>query len=455
MDTNLGEITSALKFSHVLTLDELDERTRQRVLAIYCRAFAGAPYYESITPDEAAARLRHTLERGGDLLLGGVDGTVASFAGGYPKPDGIYYIEELAVAPEYQRQGLGRRTFDALLQHAASRQPRRFEGKTAVGNRRARALYESAGFAPAGTEVVPARRQGGVVGLDERLHLSKPSLDDGERLRTLKRVAIAYPGGNATALVFDQLRTANRTLLHSDVVRSWQAAEKRRPAIEQCGFVTLPRDVRAVARVEMFGGEFSGNATRSAAWLVTGGQNYVGLIEASGVAEPLWFQVKDGLVTLEMPVPIGDHPLVTMVDEGVLVRLDGIAQIVVDIRSRCAQTRPRHLLAQLLHHNTYGLAQLPAVGVSYYDKVSRSAEFCVWVRDVGTIVEETACGSGTCAIGVASALAWSEATRIIVTQPSGEAITTEVHAGASLSAPPRLTISGRVAVLHDGEIKIQ
>lgn len=450
-NSNRGAVTSALKFSRVPVLDELDEQRRQRVLEIYCRVFSGAPYNESFTTDEAAARLRYTLERGGDLLLGEVEGTVASFAGGYLKPDGTYYIEELAVAPEYQRQGLGRRTFDALLQHAAHRQPRRFEGKTAVGNRRARALYESAGCAPAGTEVVPVRRQGGVIGLDERLRLSKPPLDDDERLRTLKRVAIAYPGGNATALVFDQLPTVNRTLLHSGIVQSWQAAEKRRPAIEQCGFVTLPRDARAVARVEMFGGEFSGNATRSAAWLVTGGRNYVGLIEASGVAEPLWFQVKDGLVTLEMPAPSGDHPLVTMVDEGVLVRLEGIAQVVVDAQR--AQAMPHHLLSQLLRHNTYGLAQLPAVGVSYYDKSSKSAEFCVWVRDVGTIVEETACGSGTCAIGVASALAWSEATRIVVTQPSGEAITTEVC--ADLSNPTWLTISGRVAVLYDGEIKIQ
>jgi ribosomal protein S18 acetylase RimI-like enzyme len=56
------------------------------------------------------------------------------------------YLEELYVAPEPRGQGLGRTLLDRVLEFARERGASRIELGTAVDDRAARALYESAGF---------------------------------------------------------------------------------------------------------------------------------------------------------------------------------------------------------------------------------------------------------------------------------------------------------------------
>jgi diaminopimelate epimerase len=110
----------------------------------------------------------------------------------------------------------------------------------------------------------------------------------------------------------------------------------------------------------------------------------------------------------------------------------------------------RQLLESLLAADRYGLAGQPAVGVSYYDRTTCRAAFCVWVNNVGTIFEETACGSGTCAIGVAAAMAARRPVTLPVMQPSGEVITTDADYDPAGNRPVSSAIAGQVRVLYDG-----
>ncbi len=270
-----------------------------------------------------------------------------------------------------------------------------------------------------------------------------------ERSTTLKRVAITYPSGNTTAIVFDQLLDSDRRALNAQIMQAWRDTSPGLPEVEQCCFVTLPQDRTATARVEMFGGEFCGNATRSVAWLVAKGQNSEGRLEVSGVERALAFRVQDSAVSLEMPLP-DSCQLVRSVSEGSLVQLAGITQLVVT-QPKGEQT-PRQLLARLLEDNQYNLRIQPAVGVSYYDHTSGKASFCVWVKEVDTIFDETACGSGTCAIGIALAASSKQSVCLDVTQPSGENIITETtcQGGAIVAS----SITGEVTVLYDGELGI-
>lgn len=436
-----------LEVAPISDLTAQNELTRKSALATYQGAFAGEPYNEAFNNDEAEAALQYILERGGDLLLGKLGSEVVSLAGGFKKSEDVYYIEELAVTPEQQGRGFGRVTLSALLREADKWQANRCEIRTTTKNGRAIELYESMGFAQEpGCEVVAQRRLDGQISLDERVYLAKPPVSERERLDTLKRVAIVYPSGNTTAVVFDQLLDVDRKMLNESVMSSWKSQSPSQPEIEQCCFVTLPRDPKAVARVEMFGGEFCGNATRSVVWMITKGVNYAGLIEVSGVERPLEFRVNDGEVKVEMPLPKG-KTLVRSVSEGTLVQLDGISQLVVT-RRQDKQT-PRELLEDLLKSNKYDLSSQPAVGVSYYDQTSGKAEFCVWVKDVDTIFDETACGSGTSAIGVAVANETGQSVNMNVIQPSGETIRTE--ASYAEGKVNKSFIAGEVAVLYDGE----
>lgn len=418
---------------------------------VYRQAFAQRPYNENFTDAEAEAALRLILARNGDLLLGKLAGRVVSLTGGYERTGHTYFIEELAVAPQHQGCGYGRRTLDALLQLASHQGYEVFRVRSTASNTRAINLYTSEGFArEATTEAVAHRRIGGGIFVDERAYLSRPLRKSTATQVELHRLAVAYPSGNTTALVFDQMLTVDRKDLNDRIMRAWKQTHPNRPEIEQCCFITpaLTRD--AVARVEMFGGEFCGNATRSAVWLITGGINYSGLIEVSGVEEPLWFRIDDRNVSVEMPLP-SDRDSITTVEEGTLVSLSGITQLVVtDARRRQAET-PRELLNRLLSTNKYHLTDQPAVGVSFYEVDTRRAEFCVWVDDVDTIFDETACGSGTCAIGLAVSAETGTSLTLPVVQPSGETITTGSEYNSGLGKVVASAITGRVMIYYDGE----
>jgi diaminopimelate epimerase len=171
-------------------------------------------------------------------------------------------------------------------------------------------------------------------------------------------------------------------------------------------------------------------------------------VEVSGVDRPLIFNVREKEVRLEMPLPQGGE-LVRRVSEGWLVQLDGIAQLVT--KPEPEQT-PRQLLESLFDSNKYQLTEQPAVGVSVYDEASKQAAFCVWVKEVDTTFDETACGSGTCAIGVAQAWETGRSTTLDVIQPSGEVIRTEASYGPG--GVNGSFIAGGVKMLYDGALEL-
>jgi histidine racemase len=442
-----------LNIQKVSALNSLDGSMLAGMISVYRQAFAQDPYNEDCSDDEAEAKFAYILERMGDLLVGKLGDTVAAIAGGYVLNDDEYFIEELAVAPEHQGHGYGRTALKALLQEASTGRFSQFRVRTTGKNVKAIRLYQSEGFtSEAVTQVVSHRRKDGAFSVDERVYLSRPPYDISPSWATLRRMVVAYPSGNTTALVYDQLLSSDRKLLNDRIMRSWKSAHPDLPEIEQCCFLTLPFNSEAAVRVEMFGGEFCGNATRSAAWVVTEGNDYSGLIEVSGVDKPLKFTVQGGEVTVEMPLPEGNRrPRV--VDEGTLVELDGISQLVVTDTSHREIKTARQTLSELLASNKYGLAGQPAVGVTYYDSSTGQAEFCVWVNEVATIFDETACGSGTCAVGVAAAARAGGAERLSVTQPSGEVIITDSEYDSDLAQVTGSSITGQVKILYDGEFE--
>lgn len=449
------ENIEVLQLVPVTSMAELSQVQTTSAVNTYQRAFGNPPYEEKFTDEEVLGALQFILDQDGDLLVGQANDEVIALAGGYIKGGGVYYIEELAVDPMIQGRGIGREMLRALIGKALDRDPTALEIRTTTHNDRAIGLYSSEGFvSQAATEVVSQTRQDGKLGLDERVYLVKNiKAETMEKPNTLKRAAIVYPSGNTTAVVFDQILDADRMDLNSRVMSAWKVKEATQPEIEQCCFVTLPKNLEAVARVEMFGGEFCGNATRSVIQLITEGKDYQGMIEVSGVDRPLNFNVSNGVIVVEMPLP-QDGNLATQVAEGTLVRLDGITQLLVtDTKIQQSRT-PRELLSDLLARNSYGIAEQPAVGITYYDRATKNAEFGVWVKEVNTVFDETACGSGTCAIGVASALDAKQNQKIEVVQPSGESITTEATFDNESGKVVASNIAGKVSVLYDGELSL-
>lgn len=436
---------NALRSEVVNRWSDLSAHDRNCLVDLYARVFAEAPYYEDFSGATANDIISRIFALSGLMTLTRLaSGRIVAFSGGYPKDDSIFFIEELGVDPRFQGQGIGRATLRALID--ATSDFVGWELRTERDNVRALGLYRSFGFAPRGaTEVVARSRTSGSVGLDIRVHLAKgvPGTD------AFHRLAVAYPSGNTTALLFDQLQESDRRELNQKVVDLAQATLGI-PDIEQCGFICLPTRPESVARLEMFGGEFCGNALRSAAWLVMGGQDAAGFIECSGVKSPLGFDIRGGRVRLEMPLPVSAETAGTPIANAFEVRLEGITHIV-EFGPFDSLEEPRVTLTRLLRKGNPRYASLPAFGVTQFDDATEQARFAVWVGAVETTYDETACGSGSAAIAIALALRDKSSIIADVIQPSGAIITStaELDARGTIS---RAAIEGTVEVLFDGRV---
>lgn len=267
----------------------------------------------------------------------------------------------------------------------------------------------------------------------------------------LARVAVVSPSGNTTAVVFDDTLDVDRAVLNAAVAGAVARDHPHLPEVEQCCFVTAPTSDRAIARVEMFGREFCGNATRSVVLLVAGADSSTGYIETSGVTGMLAFTVREGEVTLEMPLPPGDGS-VRQVEEGTWVEVEGISHLVCRGEG---SADARAMLVDVIAGDRYGAADLPAVGVTCHDPSSGDAWFCVWVRDVATAFDETACGSGTSAIGIAAAVVSGASQRLSVRQPSGQPIVATALVDPVSGRLTYSSIAGVVEVLYDGALDLR
>lgn len=437
---------SSYQWAVVTEWSSLSAEDQMALASLYARVFAAPPYREAFTDEGAADAVRRLFSLGGVLaIMRDQGGAIAAFAGGYPKNPDVFFIEELGVDPSRQGLGLGRAMINALLSTTSSYSG--WELRTERHNSKALKLYGSLGFELKGvTEVVPQNRTGGSVSLDSRVYLVKGA----RRPVAFHRLALAYPSGNATAILFDQLMHVDARALNEDVTNRASAIQGV-PPVEQCGFITTPRMPTSVARLQMFGGEFCGNALRSAAWLVMRGADSRGQIECSGVEKPLGFEIESGVVSLEMPVVVSKSGPCTQRPDGIEVELSGITHLV-QFPSRERRTpEAREVLQSLLNQPDSSYASLPALGVSQFEESSRSAQFAVWVRDVNTIFDETACGSGTAAIAMALAWRAGSSTKVDVVQPSGRVISGEAHVepGAGVT---RASIAGNVEILFDGEV---
>ena len=225
------------------------------------------------------------------------------------------------------------------------------------------------------------------------------------------------PGGNDTALFIgipdstDQRKELNSVIQH---IYS---------NIEQVGFVNLDP---AHAELMMAGGEFCGNATRSTAWKVLDGQPGTIEIKVSSVANPLRAGVTaEGEAFAQMPIYSDPQNITEDPDKkgNYTVQMEGITHYLDFNIEQLDGLSPEDIKQKSFEAlKTRGLTEGPAAGIIYVKKTAEGYEITpvVYVRDIDTLFLETACGSGTTALGLALALQSGQSvSEAPVRQPSG------------------------------------
>lgn len=236
------------------------------------------------------------------------------------------------------------------------------------------------------------------------------------------KVTIIRPGGNDTALVEGIVVKAKRKKINDKIMSLF-------PSVEQVGFYEyIPS--KKMARLEMAGGEFCGNATRSLAYLLLNGKKGEISIKVSGTKKILKAGVvKRNNAYAQMPIYKSQNNVKQLNPTLFKVKLQGITHLITITPNTQTKDFLMRKAKSLLAKNGLLYSEL-ASGVMFIkeDKNQIQMEPIVWVRDIKTFFYETACASGTTAVGLWKARQVNKNNiEIRVKQPSKKNISVKIE----------------------------
>ena len=239
------------------------------------------------------------------------------------------------------------------------------------------------------------------------------------------------PSGNITALVEGDHFTPEERIVINDAIMAKHAE------VEQVGFLS-----DGAPAMTMAGGEFCGNATRSAvlAYLLQGDGT---ASNSSGISLNIRTCGKDidggaAEVPASAPseievwcrIPVGGYQICQLDEETIRVDLDGISFLIKEspvlekLESQFdADSRDAGLKAEAARLLSESGIDNDALGV-IFKRASAGAGYveivpAIWVKAVDTMFLENACGSGSIAVSLAEAFAGRTAAEYMIMQPSG------------------------------------
>lgn len=253
------------------------------------------------------------------------------------------------------------------------------------------------------------------------------------------QISILSPAGNITALVKGLVDQKDKKRINNQIMSHY-------PLVEQVGFYEINLEDKT-ATLEMAGGEFCGNATRSLAYLALDGKTGEIKVESSGTNKVLRAGIRNpNTAYAQMPIYKNPNCVKNLGKDLSLVKLEGISHLITP---KPAGFEPEELkkFAKKLLQKVGLLKSSPASGVMFtsYENGLLKIDPVVWVRDIETFFYETACASGTAAIGLWNSTQFPDKTSSIrVKQPSGK----------YLRATVRKTKKRFVEAFIEGPIKI-
>lgn len=233
---------------------------------------------------------------------------------------------------------------------------------------------------------------------------------------------IYSPCGNDTALVEGVDYTDNVKRLINDKIMNIHSN------IEQVGFIATDKEPKLI----MAGGEFCGNAARSAAYSYLRGREGKVNIKVCNDSRVIEVGIDSNKnVWSQMPLYAGKD-IVTSIDNGIYkVKMDGITHIIVDVQETKKMLSENNYSREFIKEialnivTNYNIEGSSAIGVMFLEEKNEELKIhpVVWVRTIDTLFYETACGSGTTAVAILETINRSSSQQLEIIQPSGQIIT--------------------------------
>ena len=208
------------------------------------------------------------------------------------------------------------------------------------------------------------------------------------------QITILRPGGNNTALVNSKAKKLFKRKAINDLLL------KAFPDVEQVGFI---KSSTKYPKLTMAGGEFCGNATRSFAYLLLNGKKGMLTLKVSGTTQLLAAgSKKKGTAYAQMPI-IKSLESVKKISKNLYqVTLEGIIHVIYNKPVNNLSNEKLKKLAKKILAEQNLLLGSPAAGVMFIEEKNQEIVLkpVVWVRDIQTLFFETACASGSTAVGL-------------------------------------------------------
>ncbi len=230
---------------------------------------------------------------------------------------------------------------------------------------------------------------------------------------------LADPSGNTTILVLDEIPTDAHAALASKLL------DPHCVGAEQVAYVSRPEN--ATVRIDMMGGEFCGNASRSAAAYLlslTGEERHDYDVSCSGCDTILHASVSrkddeyEAFITMPKPTSMDMIPITVGEDEKRFYRVElpGITHYVHVMPS--LKDADKESLWQAVY-NCATLEPCSAFGMDLVDRKTLSMIPAVYVPKTDTLYWEQSCGSGSAATAAALAKLSGHDISCEIRQPGG------------------------------------
>ncbi len=234
------------------------------------------------------------------------------------------------------------------------------------------------------------------------------------------KYSIYRPAGNETALVYGIDYTKEMKKEINDAIM------KKHTNVEQVGFINN----NGKKELQMAGGEFCGNATRSAAYNYLDGIQGKVQICVNSKDKILAGVDKNKKAWCEIPL-YEDSNIITEKENGVfIVKMKGITIVVIQEFKAKKYLNNKSDLKEIGRKliDNYNLVNSSAVGVIFCEKEKERIKInpVVWVKDIDTLFYETACGSGSTAVCIVESYLKKQGQKIDILQPSGLIITATI-----------------------------
>ena len=246
---------------------------------------------------------------------------------------------------------------------------------------------------------------------------------------------IFVPGGNDTSFVFGTDFSLEERKNINDLIM------RQNPNVEQVGFLGGKDSPELI----MAGGEFCGNATRSAAFYYLDGRDGQMTLKVNG-KDYIQAGVRDSLAWCQIPLSVSGK-IVEQIETGIYkVNMEGMTSIVIKEKQakKYLENKENIKIEAMNIIKKYDLLSSEAVGVMFLEKQENLIKMhpVVWVNAIDTLFYETACGSGTTATAIVESYINNTSKSIDVLQPSGYVINASIT--MERGSITKAVISGKV-----------